>query len=231
MEYLIIISILIAVLAVLAVIYDFNLKKLKEFAKNEENRLNHLTDKYPSNMEICKNILSKINNNTVKVEEDKNSKTCLYIAITNKIIIADVKNSYTRIQTIAHECLHSIQNRKILLFNFIFSNIYILYFVAITILGLLKFLPNKMVFLSIMLILSYIYYFIRSYLENDAMIKARFLAKEYMEDTKISEKEEIDTIILSYDKLNEIGVKATNYSLMFETIIKVIIVSIVFLIK
>ena len=62
MEYLIIISILIAVLAVLAVIYDFNLKKLKEFAKNEENRLNHLTDKYPSNMEICKNILSKINN-------------------------------------------------------------------------------------------------------------------------------------------------------------------------
>ena len=226
MEYIIIILFLIIMLIVLAFIYDVNIKKLKQFAKAEEAKLNGLLDKYPSNLEICKYILNKIDNNKVKVEEDKNSDTCLYIAITNKIIIADVKNSYTRIQTIAHECLHSIQSRKILLFNFIFSNIYILYFFITTILSLFNILPNNMIFLSIMLILSYIYYFVISYLEDDAMTKARFLAKDYMEEIKISEQAEINKIINSYDKLNEIGIKATNYNLMFETIIRVIILAI-----
>ena len=97
----------------------------------------------------------------------------MYIAVTNKITIADVKNSYTRIQTLAHECLHSVQNRKILLFNFIYSNIYLLYFFLCTILAVFNKIKNGMLYVSIMLILSYIYYFVRSYLENDAMIKAK----------------------------------------------------------
>ena len=158
MEYFIIVAVLIIILVILAIICEFNMRNLKKFVKEEENRLNKYTDKYPPNLEICKNILNKLNNKNVKIEENKESKTCLYIAITNKIIIADVKNSYTRIQTIAHECLHSIQNRKMLLFNFIFSNIYIIYFIIISILGTLKLLPSKMLFLSIMLILSYTYF-------------------------------------------------------------------------
>lgn len=218
-------------LVVLAFVDDVKIKKLKQFATQEEERLNELTRKYPSNVEICKYILNKLKNNNVRIEEDKKYNSCLYIAISNKIIIADVKESYSRIQTIAHECLHSIQNKKILLFNFIFSNIYILYFVVITILGLLNFLPYKHVFLFIMLALSYVYYFIRSYLEMDAMTKARFLAKEYMDEVKISTKEEIELIVNSYDKLNDMGIKITNYQLMFETIIKVIILSIVLLIR
>ena len=39
-----------------------------------------------------------------------------------------------------------------------------------------------MLFLAIFLVLGLVYYSIRTYLENDAMIKARFLAKEYMEE-------------------------------------------------
>lgn len=142
MEYIIIILILIIVLLIIAIIYDFNLKKLKEFAKLEEKRLNRLTDKYPRNIDICKYILNKLHNNNVKIEEDKEQKTCLYIAVTNKVIIADVKESYTRIQTICHECLHSIQSKKILMFNFIFSNLYLLYFIIILILGVLNKIPN-----------------------------------------------------------------------------------------
>lgn len=230
MDYIIIILLLIIILVILAIIYDVNIKKLKQFAEIEESKFNKITNKYPPNIEICKYILNKLKNNKVKVEEDKNSKTCLYIAITDKIIIADVKNSYTRIQTIAHECLHSIQHRKILLFNFIFSNIYILYFLITTVLSLLNKLPNKMLFLVIMLILSYVYYFVRSYLENDAMIKARYLAQEYMEEVKISEKDEIDSIVGSFDQLNSMGIKMTNFQLMFETMIKVIILLITFLI-
>lgn len=230
MDYIIIILFLIMVLVILAIVYDVNIKKIKQFAKTEESKFNEITNKYPSNIEICKYILNKLKNNNVKVEEDKNSETCLYIAVTNKIVIANVKNSYTRIQTIAHECLHSIQSRKILLFNFIYSNIYILYFLITTILSIFNILPNKMLFLSIMLILSYVYYFVRSYLENDTMIKAKFLAKEYMEEVKISKNEEINSIVDSFEKLNNIGIKITNFQLMFETIIKVIILLITFLI-
>ncbi len=41
-------------------------------------------------------------------------------------------------------------------------------------------------------ILGIVYLIVRMYLENDAMIKARYLAKEYMEEKEISTKEEIE---------------------------------------
>ena len=36
----------------------------------------------------------------------------LYIVATNTILISNIKDTFTRVQTIAHECLHSIQNKK-----------------------------------------------------------------------------------------------------------------------
>ena len=72
---------------------------------------------------------------------------------------------------------------------------------------------------------------IRSYLENDAMIKAKFIAKEYMEEIKISSKDEIDKIIESYDKLNNMGIKMTNFELLLGTIIKVIILALAFIFR
>ena len=230
MELVVIIMFLIIILLVIAKIYDINMRKLKQLAEYEETKFNKLVDKYPSNIEICKLILKKIKNENVKIEENKDLKASLYIAVTNKIVIADVKNSYTRIQTIAHECLHSIQNRKIQLFNFIFSNIYLLYFLIVLILSLLNKLPNAILFLGLMVLLSYIYYFIRSYLENDAMIKAKFLAKEIMENLKISSEDEIQDIVKSYDKINDIGIKMVNFELFLGTIIKTIILAIAFLI-
>ena len=230
MNIIILIMFLILMLLIIAKIYDINIKKLKQLAEYEETKFNKIVDNYPSNMEICKKILSKLKNESVTIEENKESKTCLYIALTNKIIIADVKNSYTRIQTIAHECLHSVQDRKILLFNFIFSNIYIIYFIVSIILALINKIQDKMLFLTIMIFLSYIYYFVRSYLENDAMIKAKYVAEEYMKEAKISSEEEIENIVNSYNKLNNIGIKTVNFQLMMETTIKTIILAIVLLI-
>jgi hypothetical protein len=221
---------LAVVLLILAKVYDINMRKLKQFVEYEEKKFNKLIDGYPSNIEICKYILNKLNNSTVKIEEDKEAKTSMYIALSDKIIIADVKNSYTRIQTIAHECLHSIQKRKMQLFNFIYSNIYLLYFIIVTILAILNKLQDSMLYMAIMILLSYIYYFVRSYLENDAMIKAKYLAKEFMEEVKISSDEDIDNIVKSYEKLNDMGIKTVNYQLMLETLIKVIILAIAFLI-
>ena len=230
MNLIIIIMLLAVVLLILAKVYDINMRKLKQFVEYEEKKFNKLIDGYPSNIEICKYILNKLNNSTVKIEEDKEAKTSMYVALSDKIIIADVKNSYTRIQTIAHECLHSIQKRKMQLFNFIYSNIYLLYFIIVTILAILNKLHDSMLYMAIMILLSYIYYFIRSYLENDAMIKAKYLAKEFMEEVKISSDEEIDNIVKSYEKLNDMGIKTVNYQLMLETLIKVIILAIAFLI-
>lgn len=230
MNLIIIIMLLAVVLLVLAKVYDINMRKLKQFVEYEEKKFNKLIEGYPSNIEICKYILNKLNNSTVKIEEDKEAKTSMYIALSDKIIIADVKNSYTRIQTIAHECLHSVQKRKMQVFNFIYSNIYLLYFVIVTILAILNKLQDSMLYIAIMILFSYIYYFVRSYLENDAMIKAKYLAKEFMEEVKISSDEEIDKIIKSYEKLNDIGIKTVNYQLMLGTLIKVIILAIAFLI-
>ena len=230
MNLIITIMLLFIVLLVLVKVYDINIRKLEQFVEYEETKFNKLVEKYPSNIEICKSILKKLNNKDVKIEEDKNSKTCLYIVQTNKIVIADVKNSYTRIQTIAHECLHSIQKRKILLFNFILSNVYLLYFIIVGIFAITNKIQDSMLYISIMILLSYIYYFIRSYLEDDAMLKARFLAEDYMKEVNISSKEEIENIIKSYDKINDVGIRTVNFQLMLGTLLKTIILTIAFLI-
>lgn len=228
MELIIIILISVISLITLSIILKIDMKKIKELGMDKD--LNKLAEKYPSNTEICKSILKKSNNEKVKIEEDKEAETTLYIALTDKIFIADTKESYTRIQTMAHECLHSIQDRRILMFNFIFSNIYLIYFGAIIILTIFKLATNSLLYLSIFLILSMVYYMIRAFLENDAMIKAKYLAKEYMEEAQISSKEEINKIVEGFENLNNAGIKCVNYNLFSQILIKVIIFSIVALI-
>lgn len=228
MEYIVLLIIAIIIFIILGIMFDVNIKKIKQIGEDKE--LDILTQKYPENREICKWYLRKLKNENVKIVEDENSNATLYLVTSNKIFIANLKNSYTRIQTIAHECLHSIQNKKLLWFNFIFSNIYLLYFAIIFLLGIFKVLPYKMLFMAIFLILSLVYYAVRTYLENDAMIKARFLAKEYMEDVKISTKEEIDKIIARYDELNDIGIKFTNFQFLSKILLKVVILVLIFII-
>lgn len=229
MEFIIIAIIAIILSILLGYLFDYNKNKIKHIADDKE--LDELASKYPSNIEICKKYLKKLKNQNVKIEENTESETSLYIAITNKISIANIANSYTRIQTIAHECLHSIQDRKILNFNFIFSNLYILYFFTICILAIFKMLPNKMLFLSIYLLLSMVYYMVRIYLENDAMIKARYIAKEYMEEEKISTPGEINKIVQGFDKINALGIKCVNYKFFLNIIIKLLIFSVICIIR
>ena len=226
-------ELIIIVISFIAIFITFwlmkwNIKEVKELAMNKE--LNTLTNKYPSNVEICKEILKKLHNENVKIEENLESESTLYMALSNKIIIGNTHNSFTRIQTMAHEALHSIQNRKLLLFNFIYSNIYLLYFLVISVLVIVKKLPNTLLFTNILLILSFIYYVIRVYLENDAMIKAEYVAKEYLEEQNISTKEELHKIIEGFKKLNKDCIKATNLSLFTNIMVKVIIFNVLALI-
>ena len=68
---LIIISIAIIAIIVISSMMKMNIKNLEKVALNQE--LNNIAKKYPSNIEICKSILKKIENRTTKIEEDTTS--------------------------------------------------------------------------------------------------------------------------------------------------------------
>lgn len=224
---LIIITAIIAII-IMIILMPINIKKMNKIATDKE--LNEISEKYPDNTEICKEILLKLENTRTKIEENKDSESTLYVVLQDKIYIGNTHGSFTRIQTIAHECLHSIQDRKILIFNFIFSNIYLLYFVIICILVILKKLQNELVFSNILLIISMLYYAIRMFLENDAMIKAEYLAKEYLNEKQISNKKEIEKLKKGFQELNKGGIIATNSSLFIKIMLKVAVFNLLALI-
>ncbi len=217
------IIIIIAIIAIITIYFMMktNAKELKEIALEQE--LNSIAEKFPDNTEICKAILKKIGNETTKIEEDKKSETTLYIAMQDKVSIGNTHESFTRIQTMAHECLHSIQDRKMLIFNFIYSNIYLIYFVITCVLVIVKKIENIMLYSNIFLILSFIYYVVRVFLENDAMIKAQYIAREYMEEQAIVTEEEINKVFNGFKKLNKGLIKSTNCNLFIGVMIKLVI--------
>jgi len=226
MEY--IITIIVSVLTIIILKFAFgvkqkDMKKIKEIGYDKT--LNEITNLLPENKKVCEEILNKLGNKDVKIEEgqDENNKTSFYSVMSNSIIIANIKDTFTRIQTIAHECLHSVQNRKMLLFNFIFSNIYLLYFVVICALTIFKVISEPIYQVVILLILGIIYYAVRSYLETDAMTRAPYLAKEYMQASDKLSNEDIQKVMQNYEILNKIGIPMTNFSLMVSVLVKVII--------
>lgn len=226
MILIIIIALISSVVMIL--LMPINIKKLNKIAIDKE--LNKISEKYPDNIEICKEILKKMENEKTQIEENAESDSTLYIALQDKIYLGNMHGSFTRIQTIAHECLHSIQDRKVLIFNFIFSNIYILYFIISSILIIIKKLPNELVFSNILLIISMLYYAIRMFLENDAMIKAEYLAKEYLNEKQISNKKEIEKLKKGFQELNKGGIIATNSSLFIKIMLKVAVFNLLALI-
>ncbi len=230
MEYLIILIVCLVFLITLKFAWGIRIKEIKKIKEiGYSKQLNEITNKLPENKQICEAILKKLDNESVKIQQtdDKQNKTSLYIAVSNTIFIANIKDSFTRVQTIAHECLHSIQNRRTLLFNFIFSNLYFLYFIAICILSILKMNPFPELSIFVLLILSFVYYAVRSYLEMDAMLNAKPLAKEYMQQEGSLSKEEQEKILENYEVINQIGIKLTNFSLLMNSTLKVMIYTII----
>lgn len=221
MEYMIIILASIAFLAILAFVLELNIKKLKAIGENKE--LDELTNSFPENIDICRSILKMLGNENVKVTEEKESKTSLYVVVNNSITIANIRNSYTRIQTIAHECIHSTQSKSMLWFNFIYTNIYMLYFLIVSILTVFKVINTPYIFLNILIIMGMLQYFIRSALETEAMIKARYVAKDYLEQNDICSNIDIERIIEQYDRLNNTGIKFINFDILARNFVKVII--------
>ena len=183
------------------------IKYLKEIQNKEE--LNGLTAKLPENEEVCKEILKMLDNTSVAVEKNQveDSSTSLYLVLNNKILIGNMKQSFVRIQTIAHECIHSIQNRKTLLFHFFLANAVQIYFILSLFLCFL--LKQEVVTWSIFasfVLASLILFCVRYLLEKDAMLRAKDLAKRYLEQQGTLTQTEIEKITEEYTKMNKIGV-------------------------
>lgn len=208
-------------IVLLTFIFKINVKKAKELENNKDVQI--ITDKFPENIDIAKEMLEMLNNKNVKIEQAKNTKTSLYIAVANKISIADLKNNYGRIQTIAHECIHSMQDRTLLLFNFIFSNISIIYFALAIILTLCKVYTNTMLQVFILTMFTLINFSVRAYLEIDAMTKSRYLAEKYMNQKNLCTKDEQEKLLKEYDKINKVGIPFTLYYLLTNSLIRIIL--------
>jgi len=200
------------------------IKYLKEIQNKEE--FNCITAKLPDNEVVCKDILKILNNGGVTIEKNnvENSTTSLYLVLNNKILLGNMKQSFTRIQTIAHECIHSIQNRNKLLFHYFLANIIQIWFVFSLILCI--FVKQEVatwnIFASFVLA-SLVLFFVRYSLEKDAMLRAKDLAKEYMEQSKILSAEEITKIVAEYTEMNKIGIPMYRDCLIGQMLLKIVV--------
>ena len=161
-----------------------------------DNNISKVVEKIGDNEKIANEILSFIGNNKTKVEknEDPKIKSSFYNFNTDKITIKNTEDlkDCSRIVHISHECIHSIQNKKLGFTHFILSNIQILYFLGIFI----YFFYNKDLELrfNLLLIQFFIFiltFFIKVTLESDATYRGPELAFTYLKD-KVNEKDLTD---------------------------------------
>ena len=217
---IIILSILIA-MALLTIGLNVGIKDFKKLRGIvEDKELTEIIKKFPSNTEICKQTLKKLNKEDVKVKEDNSSRTSVYLVFKNKIVMGKA-NVITRIQTVIHECIHSTQDKRLLKFNVIFANINNLYLLIISILSLFNRISynTATICLWILVLMQLISYAVRSFLETDAMTRAEFMAQDYIEKTDYVTKEEKDKIIQTYKDVNKVGIKSYNYVLLMNCLL------------
>lgn len=232
MEEIIIGIILLAIIIVLTKIFNIDFKKIKTISEKEckDKTIIEELKKLPSNTQICKEILEEIDNSSVEIVENKEYNSSLYTVYNNRITIGNIKNKIFEVQTIAHECIHSTQKKNKAIFNFVISNIYILYFYFIfigtilnKIIGFNNFIfENKMLNIIILLIFGMCQYAIRSLLETEAILESKHLAKKYFEKKGIK-AEIINKIIKEYSETNSIGIDLINYMLIAKNLLKVLI--------
>lgn len=216
-------------LVLLKVCFNINFKQIKSFKIRESKDLESLSKKFPEDEKMCKAILEKLDNKDVKIKKEPEYNSCLYTIFNNTITIGKFRQEYMKIQTLAHECIHSTQNKITLWANFIVTNFYLLYFVVICILSFFNKLPYTNLHIIFLVFISFIQYILRFTLEYEAMLKARYVAKEYIEENNILNKEEMNNLLEEYDKVNNIGIPFMNYYTISMNIIKIMLVTFIIL--
>lgn len=230
MQNIFIIIICLISIIILKFALNIKLKDLRNLKNRRNDILEKMSDKFEKEEVICKEILTKLGNEKIEIKLDSESEASLYIVLTNKIILGKFKQNYMKIQTIAHECIHSIQSKVMLWFNYIFSNIFNLYFMIVSILTVFNKINNTYIQTIILTFLGLIQYIIRETLEYEAMLKAPILAKEYIDSKEIFEEDEKNELNKEYNYITDIGTDFTNFMLISKNIIKIIIYQILVII-
>ena len=210
-------------IVLLKLFLNINFKDIKQFNTRGSTELEKLPIKFPTDEEMCKAILKKFKNEDVPIKINPEYNSCLYTVINNTITIGKFKQDYMKVQTIAHECIHASQNKRILWSNFIVSNVYLLYFFTITVLSFFNKLPHTQIHLMILIFGSLIQYIIRYHLESEAMLKARYVAEGYLEENKLLEYDEKSILLKEYDEVNQISIPFMHFYMISMNLMKIII--------
>jgi len=72
MENIIYIILLLSTIVLFKFLFKINIKKIKSLQENKE--VEKITDKFPENIEIAKDILKMLGNEGVKIEEAKDTR-------------------------------------------------------------------------------------------------------------------------------------------------------------
>ena len=84
--------------------------------------------------------------------------------------------------------------------------------------------------MAILMLFTLIQFAVRSFLEIDAMTRAKYLAKEYIERKKLCTDEEKETLLKEYDKINKVGIPFVVDNLLTSGLIRVLIYAIISLV-
>ncbi|MEG1363904.1 MAG: hypothetical protein RSC92_05695 [Clostridia bacterium] len=157
--------------------------------------MDQINNKLDDNITITKDILNLLDNKKTNVVIDEDIKNSYYVFFKDIIYLSNNNNTYKRVCLIAHECIHSIQNKILQKVNFILSNIELIFFVFLFIFLLFSSnnnLPIVIAYVTIN-ILSMVVRFI---LEAHATIGSVNLSKRYL-STKL-ETNDLDLVIKDY---------------------------------
>lgn len=170
-----------------AILFFICYKKIDKTEVIYDDNVSPVVEKLGDNETITNIVLQRVNNYTTKVEKnkDKNQKISFYNVNNDKIVIketTDLKDCSRFIQS-CHECVHSIQDKRILKLHFIFSNINILYFLG----TFLYFFYDKSESVRLALLLIQIFIFIITFVlkvitESDATYRATIVASDVLKD-------------------------------------------------
>lgn len=188
---------------------------------NKENL--KLINELPGNETVCKQILELIGNNKTSIKLDKNIKNSYYVFLNDTIYLSDlekVNKSYYRISLIAHECIHSVQNKLLQIINFILSNIELVVFAISLILIVFKY--NNNTFFYSYFIINILSIIFRLILEIHATIKSIGLSEKYMKN-KI-EDEKLKDIINAYRSKIILLFPLFIISLIFVKVLRLLII-------
>jgi len=152
------------------------------------------------NITICKEMLKLLGNSHTKVEYNKDEKSNLsYYNHGKDVIILKTNNvGSSRIVQIAHECIHTMQEKKFLIANKSFSNLQLIYFL-ISLITVINIEKIELLLISIQLVILVGTIFAKVVIEGDASYRSIDLVKKYLE-----EKVEKHQLKLYIDKSSEL---------------------------